>query len=392
MNARPALAVDDRAVAGTAGAILVAAALGDEGLRALARRLDAAHVVDAAAPPPQPGEAVAALEARYGMTVGQFAQAQPSFSARYAPGITILPAANSADRLGRQFVGELGHWERIFAARKPRALIVRQGTPLAAVLVARAQGCAIRSLESLPGGLAFWSPDASGGFTSAGRQASAVDLWARLTNAAVDRVHAFGGGVSRSLARYLQQRGWTSGGFAAALPQAPTLLFVLEAEPSLAVVRHSPDFTNQHVAIVALSRDLPAGARIAVLEHPDMPGRRPPNFYRQLRDLKNVVLLPPDTAVAGAIRSSQAVAGIAGEALVYAALIGKPVVALGRYFPARSWSNVRSVGDLGNMRAEISAALAGCDEAAARDENVRIVSRFCFAVDGANDLPRPELD
>lgn len=376
--------------------VLVATAKTDAALCALAGRLAAAgetvEMAELAATPGEKSEPVAELEIRYGITVGQFAQAQPSSAALYAPGI-VVPAVKRTDaELGRQFAGEIGHWERLLASVKPRALIVRQGMPLAATLVAQARGCPLRSLETLPGGLAYWSADARGVFPSTTRSADPALLAARLAKAIVDRPAPFGVSAPRTLMRALAQRRWTTGGFAAALTDAPTLLVVLEAEPSLDIVRHSPDFTDQHVAIVALSRDLPAGARIAVLEHPDMPGRRPSNFYRQLRDLKNTVLLPPGTPVASAIEAATAVAGIAGPALLHAALMDKPVIALGARFPGRGFVNVRWPADIGNMRAEIASALADGDETAAREANLQAIGQFCFVAGGAAELQTPELD
>jgi hypothetical protein len=389
------IALDQRAVAG-AGVVLIAAASADSGLHALARRLGAsgvaAEVTDVATGPAETGDLAAALEARYGVTLGQFAQSQPSSAAVYAPGLAAPRNALAAERLNRQFAAAFGYWERVFAARKPRMLVVRQGAPFAALQVARVQRCAIRSLEPLPGGLAYWSDDAHGAFPAGGQPSGGAVVAERLTNAEVDRTRAPRSSIPRSLVRHLQGRRWTSGGFAAALPDAPTVLFALEAEPSFDIVRQSPDFTDQHVAIVALSRDLQAGARIAVLEHPDMFGRRPPNFYRQLRDLKNTVLLPSDLPLSQALRGSAAVAGIAGIGLMHAALLGKPVIALGAHFPARRLANVHCPADIGDMRAEIAAAFAGGDEIATRATNLRAVGSFSFVVDGPDGLPMPGLD
>lgn len=389
------IALDQRAVAGE-GAVLIAAAPADSGLHALAQRLGAsgvaAEATDVAAAPAQTADSAAALEARYGVTVGQFAQTEPSSAAFYASGLSAPRNAIAPERLSRQFAAAFGHWERSFAARKPRTLVVRQGTPFAALQVARVRRCAIRSLEPMPGGLAYWSDDAHGAFPAGGQPSGGAVVAERLTNADVDRTSAPRSNMPRSLVRHLRGRRWTSGGFAAALPDAPTLLFALEAEPSFEIIRQSPDFTDQHVAIVALSRDLPAGARIAVLEHPDMFGRRPPNFYRQLRDLKNTVLLPSDMPLSQALRGSAAVAGIAGMGLMHAALLGKSVIALGAHFPARGLDNVHCPADLGDMRAEVSAALAGGDEVAAREANLRAVGSFSFVVDGPDGLPMPELD
>ena len=53
----------------------------------------------------------------------------------------------------------------------------------------------------------------------------------------------------------------------------------------------SPEYFYQLSCIAALSRDLPAGAILVVKETLAATGRRPRDFYAQIKEFKNVVML-----------------------------------------------------------------------------------------------------
>lgn len=340
-----------------AGMRLAFASDGGGVLAKVARLLEAdGATVDLAAAPVRDGGADPLAHAgdicrKYSLTPGEYAQAHPDFAALHAPGLAAgLPRDDASESILRAMIAEAKDWEERLAQPGLRALVVSRGGPLMACRIAEARGIAVRSLEQVSDNAGYWASDRFG--TPEGGSAATPAQHMRI-----ERSSAFCE-TTRSSLRAITERRWLNGGFAAALPATtPTIVFVLEAEPSTAIVRQSPDFTNQHAAIVALSRDLPAGIRIAVLEHPDMPGRRPPNFHRQLRDLKNVLMLPPETAIAAASDGSAAVAGIAGEGLLGAALSGKPVIAFARNFAGRRLPNVHCVEDIGDLTAAIGAAL-----------------------------------
>ena len=65
----------------------------------------------------------------------------------------------------------------------------------------------------------------------------------------------------------------------------------LHKEPETDYIVRTPMYLSQQTAIMGISRDLPAGALLAVKEHVVGLGWRPPQYYRQIADLKNVVLL-----------------------------------------------------------------------------------------------------
>ena len=105
----------------------------------------------------------------------------------------------------------------------------------------------------------------------------------------------------------------------------------LATEPETTLSVLSPEYFFQHEAIVAIARDLPAGVLLVVKEAVYALGRRQPEFYKQVKDLKNVVLLHPEERALDVMKRSLAVACIAGTAGYEAAAMGIPVVSFGRH-------------------------------------------------------------
>ena len=69
------------------------------------------------------------------------------------------------------------------------------------------------------------------------------------------------------------------------------VFFPLQTEPETGISFASPEYLSQHHAVIQVSRNLPAGTLLAVKDHFLTVGRRPPAFYDQIAELKNVVLL-----------------------------------------------------------------------------------------------------
>jgi hypothetical protein len=107
--------------------------------------------------------------------------------------------------------------------------------------------------------------------------------------------------------------------------------FPLHKEPEFSLQLMSPEYFNQHAAIVSVARDLPAGIRLAVKENLWSLGRRPANFYNQISDLKNVVFIDIRESGLAVARECEAVITVTGTAGFEAAVLGKPVITFGRH-------------------------------------------------------------
>lgn len=137
------------------------------------------------------------------------------------------------------------------------------------------------------------------------------------------------------------------------------VFFPLHVEPEAALQIISPEYFCQLSAIAALSRDLPAGTMLAVKEHFGAIGRRPDNFYAQIAEFKNVVLLDTWELGFDCVRQSDAVATICGTAGMEGAVMGKPVIAFGRHNIYSFLPHVKVVRDETKLRDYLHDALAG---------------------------------
>ena len=165
---------------------------------------------------------------------------------------------------------------------------------------------------------------------------------------------------------------------------APFVFFPLATEPEASLQQFSPEFFFQHAAIVALSRDLPAGVKLVVKETVMGVGRRPDNFYKQIGELKNVVwmnMLEPGLEVA---RHAVAVAVITGTSGFEAAVMGTPVISFGLHNGYNMLPHVFHVTDLAKLRDAIRAIFDnGINEVAARREGARYLQAV---IDSSFDL------
>jgi hypothetical protein len=153
------------------------------------------------------------------------------------------------------------------------------------------------------------------------------------------------------------------------------VFFPLHTEPETALQGLSPEYFYQLSCIAAIARDLPAGVLLAVKDTYFSLGFRPHDFYDQIREFKNVVLL--DTMILGptVIRGAEAVVTITGTGGFEAAVQGKPVVLFGRHNIYDFLPHVHVIRD----EAELKPALAAClsprfDALHARAEGARFLA------------------
>ncbi len=110
------------------------------------------------------------------------------------------------------------------------------------------------------------------------------------------------------------------------LASMPFVYFPLHKEPEVDFLIRTPDYLSQQAAIMAISRDLPAGVRLAIKEHIPATGPRPQEFYRQIADLKNVVLVDIFESSIALIKQAAATITFLGSAGIEATILGKPVI------------------------------------------------------------------
>lgn len=137
------------------------------------------------------------------------------------------------------------------------------------------------------------------------------------------------------------------------------VFYPLHLEPEAALQVLSPEYFYQLSSIAAISRDLPVGTLLAVKETFAGLGRRPADFYSQIAEFKNVVML--DTMELGieVVRRAAAVVTINGTAGFEAAVMGKPVIAFGRHNTYNFLPHVRVVTEESRLRGYLSEALTG---------------------------------
>lgn len=159
------------------------------------------------------------------------------------------------------------------------------------------------------------------------------------------------------------------------LGDLPFVFFPLHKEPETSFLTRSPDFTNQHAAIMAVARDLPAGIRLVVKENLLSIGARPSTFLPQLADMKNVVLLDVHESGIEAIRRCVFVATITGTVGLEAASIGKPVLTFTPHVTYEFLNHVKFVGGYGDLRPAIEWALSlkGTDLEKSRQDGGRFL-------------------
>ncbi|MGQ0671775.1 MAG: capsular polysaccharide export protein, LipB/KpsS family [Hyphomicrobium sp.] len=155
------------------------------------------------------------------------------------------------------------------------------------------------------------------------------------------------------------------------LVDVPFVYFPLATEPEVALQGLSPEYFFQLEAIASVARDLPAGVLLVVKEHYAAVGRRPADFYGQIREFKNVVLLDMSELGLEVAKASRAVITITGTGGYEAAAMGKPVILLGRHNIFDFVPHVTVVKQSEELRPALAMALDSDHEAGKRQVDGR---------------------
>jgi len=109
-------------------------------------------------------------------------------------------------------------------------------------------------------------------------------------------------------------------------------LFGLHFQPEATTLIQAPHLVDQLALLEAVAKAIPASHWLYVKEHAPMMGRRPLNYYKRLKALRNVRLLSPHHDTHALIRGSEAVLTITGTMGWEALLYGVPTIVLGDVF------------------------------------------------------------
>lgn len=107
------------------------------------------------------------------------------------------------------------------------------------------------------------------------------------------------------------------------------VFFPLHTEPESSTLVRAPYYINQKAIIENIAKSLPADYVLYVKEHPFMHGQRPLSFFKELKCIPNVRILPAETDSLQIIKLSSLVIVITSTSGLEAALLGKPVITLG---------------------------------------------------------------
>lgn len=158
--------------------------------------------------------------------------------------------------------------------------------------------------------------------------------------------------------------------------------FPLHTEPEMSLHWMSPECFIQIEAIARLARDLPADTLLVVKETIYGFGRRPRDFYEQLRAFKNVVVIDAFERGIEVMQASVAVATMTGSGGLEAALTGKPVILFGRHNYYDFLDHVRKVWRDDDLRPAIHDLVESpLDPQKAKRDGARLkeaVRQVCF--------------
>ncbi|MBI2444536.1 MAG: hypothetical protein HYV42_04830 [Candidatus Magasanikbacteria bacterium] len=105
--------------------------------------------------------------------------------------------------------------------------------------------------------------------------------------------------------------------------------FALHTEPEAYPIILAPFYTDQQWLISQVARSLPVEYKLYVKDHPGMYGLRPRRYYRELKKIPNVRLVPPGYSGFDLIQGSDLTITITGTSAWEAVLLKKPVVTFG---------------------------------------------------------------
>jgi hypothetical protein len=110
------------------------------------------------------------------------------------------------------------------------------------------------------------------------------------------------------------------------------VLYPIHFQPEASTLVQAPMYVDQLALLRDIAASLPVGHRLYVKEHVSNRGRRPIEFYDEIRAIPAARLLGPDEDTWALIRGAAAIAVITGTVGWEGLMFDKPVVTFGNVF------------------------------------------------------------
>lgn len=112
----------------------------------------------------------------------------------------------------------------------------------------------------------------------------------------------------------------------------PYAFFPLQLEPEMATTLSSRFYTDQLWLVAQAASSLPVGYKLYVKEHPAMYSYRTRAFYKKLKDIPNVKLIPPTETGLKVVQYAKIIITLTGTCGWEGILFGKPAITFGNAF------------------------------------------------------------
>ena len=107
------------------------------------------------------------------------------------------------------------------------------------------------------------------------------------------------------------------------------VFFALTSEPEATLLMQAPYFADQVWVAKMVAQSLPLNFKLYVKDHPQMPGYRDSNFYKEIKKFPNIKLIDTKTDSMELIKNSKLVVTITGTVGFEALFFKKPVITFG---------------------------------------------------------------
>lgn len=107
------------------------------------------------------------------------------------------------------------------------------------------------------------------------------------------------------------------------------VFYPMHTEPEIALSIYGKAYQNQIEVIRNIAQNIPVGMRLIIKEHPRSAGMRKFSYYKQLKQIPNVILLSPSIKTDILIKNAELIIVISGSIGFESAIMKKPVITLG---------------------------------------------------------------
>ncbi len=115
-------------------------------------------------------------------------------------------------------------------------------------------------------------------------------------------------------------------------PNEEFAFYPLQLEPEMSIALFAPYYNDQLWMCKQIARSLPISMTLYVKEHPGMWGFRPRSYYKELKKIPNLKLLPPTVVNFDILKQAKLIVTLTGTSGWEAVLMKKPVITFGDTF------------------------------------------------------------